>query len=196
MRIIHYTLGFSPYRSGGLVKYAKDLMVAQADLGHSVVALYPGGTELLHKLCYVHEDIAYESIRTFEMSNPLPVSLMYGIKDVERETSGQGLDEKSFLAMLDEVKPDVLHVHTLMGLPLEYLRIVHDRNIRIVYTSHDYFGLCPKVNFINHNGNVCEGTSCERCEVCNVNAKSDLFLKVRNAKWVVPLKKIARRMKK
>jgi hypothetical protein len=196
MRIIHYTLGFSPYRSGGLVKYAKDLMVAQADLGHSVVALYPGGTELLHKLCYVHEDIAYESIRTFEMSNPLPVSLMYGIKDVERETSGQGLDEKSFLAMLDEVKPDVLHVHTLMGLPLEYLRIVHDRNIRIVYTSHDYFGLCPKVNFINHNGNVCEGTSCERCEVCNVNAKSALFLKVRNAKWVVPLKKIARRMKK
>ena len=196
MRIIHYTLGFSPYRSGGLVKYAKDLMVAQADLGHSVVALYPGGTELLHKLCYVHEDIAYESIRTFEMSNPLPVSLMYGIKDVERETSGQGLDETSFLAMLDEVKPDVLHVHTLMGLPLEYLRIVHDRNIRIVYTSHDYFGLCPKVNFINHNGNVCEGTSCERCEVCNVNAKSALFLKVRNAKWVVPLKKIARRMKK
>jgi hypothetical protein len=195
MRIIHYTLGFSPYRSGGLVKYAKDLMVAQADLGHSVVALYPGGTELLHKLCYVHEDIAYESIRTFEMSNPLPVSLMYGIKDVERETSGQGLDEKSFLAMLDEVKPDVLHVHTLMGLPLEYLQIVHDRGIRIVYTSHDYFGLCPKVNFINQDGEVCLGASAERCAVCNAHAKSAMFLKVRNAKWVVPLKTIARRLK-
>ena len=195
MRIIHYTLGFSPYRSGGLVKYAKDLMVAQADLGHSVVALYPGGTELLHKLCYVHEDIAYESIRTFEMSNPLPVSLMYGIKDVERETSGQGLDEKSFLAMLDEVKPDVIHVHTLMGLPLEYLQIVHDRGIRIVYTSHDYFGLCPKVNFINQDGEVCLGASAERCAVCNAHAKSALFLKVRNAKWVVPFKTIARRLK-
>lgn len=195
MRIIHYTLGFSPYRSGGLVKYAKDLMVAQADLGHSVVALYPGGTELLHKLCYVHEDIAYESIRTFEMSNPLPVSLMYGIKDVERETSGQGLDEKSFLVMLDEVKPDVLHVHTLMGLPLEYLQIVHDRGIRIVYTSHDYFGLCPKVNFINQDGEVCLGASAERCAVCNAQAKSAMFLKVRNAKWVVPFKTIARRLK-
>lgn len=195
MRIIHYTLGFSPYRSGGLVKYAKDLMVAQADLGHSVVALYPGGTELLHKLCYVHEDIAYESIRTFEMSNPLPVSLMYGIKDVERETSGQGLDEKSFLAMLDEVKPDVIHVHTLMGLPLEYLQIVHDRGIRIVYTSHDYFGLCPKVNFINQDGEVCLGASAERCAVCNAHAKSAMFLKVRNAKWVVPFKTIARRLK-
>lgn len=195
MRIIHYTLGFSPYRSGGLVKYAKDLMVAQADLGHSVVALYPGGTELLHKLCYVHEDIAYESIRTFEMSNSLPVSLMYGIKDVERETTGQGLDEKSFLAMLDEVKPDVLHVHTLMGLPLEYLQIVHDRGIRIVYTSHDYFGLCPKVNFINQDGEVCLGASAERCAVCNAQAKSAMFLKVRNAKWVVPFKTIARRLK-
>ena len=177
------------------MKYAKDLMVAQADLGHSVVALYPGGTELLHKQCYVHEDIAYESIRTFEMSNPLPVSLMYGIKDVERETSGQGLDEKSFLAMLDEVKPDVLHVHTLMGLPLEYLQIVHDRGIRIVYTSHDYFGLCPKVNFINQDGEVCLGASAERCAVCNAQAKSAMFLKVRNAKWVVPFKTIARRLK-
>ena len=177
------------------MKYAKDLMVAQADLGHSVVALYPGGTELLHMQCYVHEGIAYESIRTFEMSNPLPVSLMYGIKDVERETSGQSLDEKSFLAMLDEVKPDVLHVHTLMGLPLEYLRIVHDRNIRIVYTSHDYFGLCPKVNFINQDDEVCLGASAERCAVCNAQAKSAMLLKVRNAKWVVPFKTIARRMK-
>ena len=114
---------------------------------------------------------------------------------MERETSGQGLDEKSFLVMLDEVKPDVLHVHTLMGLPLEYLQIVHDRGIRIVYTSHDYFGLCPKVNFINQDGEVCLGASAERCAVCNAQAKSAMFLKVRNAKWVVPFKTIARRLK-
>lgn len=196
MHILHYTLGFSPYRSGGLVKYAKDLMQTQIKLGHLVVALYPGGTSLFEKSCHVHWDKTYDGIRSFEMTNPLPVPLMYGVKDIESATNSQNLDLCSFECLLDDVKPDIFHVHTLMGLPLEYLRIVHDRNIRIVYTSHDYFGLCPKVNFINHKGNVCEGTSCERCEVCNANAKSALFLKVRNAKWVVPLKKIARRMKK
>lgn len=194
--ILHYTLGFSPYRSGGLIRYAKDLMLAQQNLAHFVVALYPGGTSLLHKSCYVHEDRHYGGILTFEMTNPLPVPLMYGIKDVESEMSSKKLDISSFLRMLDMVKPDVFHVHSLMGLPLEYLQEINNRGIRIVYTSHDYFGLCPKVNFINQCGEVCLGSSCERCEVCNANAKSALFLKLRNAKWVVPFKKIARRMKR
>lgn len=194
--ILHYTLGFSPYRSGGLIRYAKDLMLAQQKLGHSVVALYPGGTSFLRKCCYIHKDSLYDSIMSFEMSNPQPVPLMYGIKDVESETSSKKLDKSSFKRMLDEVNPDVFHVHTLMGLPLEYLQEVHERGIRIVYTSHDYFGLCPKVNFINQCGDVCLGASCDRCKDCNVNAKSALFLKLRNAKWVVPFKKIARRMKR
>lgn len=196
MTILHYTLGFSPYRSGGLVKYAMDLMLAQKRLGCSVIALYPGGTSFTHRKCWVHQDKEYNGITTFELSNSMPVPLMYGIKDVDRETSSQGLDIVSFKQMLDTVNPDVFHVHTLMGLPLEYLQEAHDRGIRIVYTSHDYFGLCPKVNFINQNGEVCLGASCERCEVCNANAKSALFLKMRNAKWVVPFKKIARRKKR
>ena len=196
LSILHYTLGFPPYRSGGLVKYTKDLMLAQLNLGHSVVALYPGGSACLHKHCYVHKDKKYGNITIYEMSNPLPVPLMYGIKNVDSETISQGLDVASFKKMLDTVKPAVFHVHTLMGMPLEYLQEVHDRGIRIIYTSHDYVGLCPKVNFINQEGEVCLGASCDRCKVCNVTAKSALFLKLRNAKWVVPFKKIARRMKR
>lgn len=194
MRILHYTLGFSSYRSGGLVKYANDLMQAQMKLAHLVVALYPGGTSLLEKSCHVHWDKTYDGIRSFEMTNPLPVPLMYGVKDTESATNSQNLDSYSFECLLDDVKPEVFHVHTLMGLPLEYLQIVHDLGIRIVYTSHDYFGLCPKVNFINQDGEVCLGASADRCAVCNAHAKSAMFLKVRNAKWVVPLKSIARRM--
>lgn len=178
------------------MKYAKDLMQAQIKLGHLVVALYPGGTSLFEKSCYVHWDKTYDGIRSFEMTNPLPVPLMYGVKDVERATKFRNLDTYSFECLLDDVKPEVFHIHTLMGLPLEYIQIVHDRGIRIVYTSHDYFGLCPKVNFINEDGEVCLGAIADRCAVCNAHAKSAMFLKVRNAKWVVPLKSIARRMKR
>lgn len=42
MKILHYTLGFQPSRTGGLVKYAEDLMTQQAIDGHEVIALYPG----------------------------------------------------------------------------------------------------------------------------------------------------------
>ena len=176
------------------MKYANDLMQAQMKLGHLVVALYPGGTSLLEKSCHVHWDKTYDGIQSFEMTNPLPVPLMYGVKDIESATNSQNLDSYSFECLLDDVKPEIFHVHTLMGLPLEYLQIVHDLGIRIVYTSHDYFGLCPKVNFINQDGEVCLGASADRCAVCNAHAKSAMFLKVRNAKWVVPFKTIARRM--
>lgn len=194
MHILHYTLGFSPYRSGGLVKYTKDLMQAQMKLGHLVAALYPGGTSLFEMSCHVHWDKTNDGIRSFEMTNPLPVPLMYGVKDIESATNSQNLDSYSFEYLLDDVKPEIFHVHTLMGLPLEYLQIVHERGIRIVYTSHDYFGLCPKVNFINQDDEVCLGASADRCAVCNAHAKSAMFLKVRNAKWVVPFRTIARRM--
>lgn len=196
MRIIHYTLGFYPYRRGGLPKYATDLMLEEKRLGHQVIALYPGGVSFLHTSCFVHKDKLYNGIETYELTNPLPVSLAYGIKDIESETISKKLDLNSFNHFLDAVKPQVFHIHTLMGLPLEYLRIIHERQIRIIYTSHDYFGLCPKVNFINQDGDVCLGASAERCALCNANAKSAFYLKIRNAKWLVPLRDIVRRLKR
>ena len=41
MKILHYTLGFQPQRTGGLVKYAEDLMLEQIAQGYQVAALYP-----------------------------------------------------------------------------------------------------------------------------------------------------------
>ena len=42
MKILHYALGFPPYRSGGLTKLCVDLMVQQAKEGHTVALLWPG----------------------------------------------------------------------------------------------------------------------------------------------------------
>ena len=49
MKILHYTLGFQPQRTGGLIKYAEDLMLEQMDQGHQVLALYPGNIRLFSK---------------------------------------------------------------------------------------------------------------------------------------------------
>ena len=46
------SMGFSSMRSGGLTKYAEDLMHAQSKLGHEVVALYPSGISIFHKECH------------------------------------------------------------------------------------------------------------------------------------------------
>lgn len=196
MRILHYTLGFQPYRSGGLVRYVADLMSAQADMGHKVFALYPGGMSLTAHKCHIRLDECINNLCVFEIVNPMPVPLMYGIKEVDDFINDKGVDVDSLEKMLDYVKPDVFHVHTLMGLPLKYLRVIKSRGVKTVYTSHDYFGLCPKVNFIDIDGHTCSVASAKSCHECNADAKTTTYLRVRNAKCLVPLKSVLRNIAK
>ena len=92
----------------------------------------------------------------------------------------------------DRVRPDVVHIHTLMGLPVEFLEVAKEMRIRTVFTSHDYFGLCPKVNFVDNEGHLCEGMDDKRCLVCNNTAWSRRLLWLRNSGIMVILKKMIR----
>ena len=49
MVIMHYFLGFPPYRSGGLTRYCVDLMDIQRKKGDSVIALWPGEISFISK---------------------------------------------------------------------------------------------------------------------------------------------------
>ena len=42
MRILHYGLGFPPYRTGGMTKFCMDIMAEQRNIGHDVALLWPG----------------------------------------------------------------------------------------------------------------------------------------------------------
>lgn len=196
MILLHYTLGFSPYRSGGLTRYAKDLMIAQIELGHKVSAFYPSGSNILKKKCSIKYEQCLYGINVYKMINPFPVPLFYGIKTPHKMMDEHNLDEKSFKDMLENIKPDVLHIHTLMGLPMSYIEIAHEYGIRLVYTSHDYFGLCPRVNLVSKDGYICNDCSGRACAECNADAKPIWFLKLRNLKCFVPFKSIVRRMLK
>lgn len=190
MTILHYFLGFPPYRGGGLTRYVVDLMVAQKELGHEVVAFWPGSISLLRGKGTLVRRSPCVDIENFEMVNPLPVSLLYGVKNPYDFMNEKSLNYKSFERMLDSVSPRVLHIHTLMGLPLAYITNAKERGIRIVYTSHDYFGLCPLVNIVDKNGCFSEQCVGTKCAECNINAKSTAFLRIRNMKSLIWLKKL------
>ena len=91
MKILHYSLGFPPYRSGGLTKYCIDLMYAQVQKGHKVALMWPGKMNLTgHFVRFKrtknmqkvgHEREMFES---YEMINPLPVPLDEGILEVDK----------------------------------------------------------------------------------------------------------------
>lgn len=170
MKILHYALGFPPYRSGGLTKYCMDLMLTQREMGHEVGLLWPGQMNPISKKVSVRIGKEWNGIGNFELLNMLPVALDEGILDIGMYTSSRNIEAcRKFLL---ESNPDVIHIHTLMGLPIELVRLFKELGISMIFTSHDYYGLCPKVTFFR-NGAVCkENHECDHCFSCNQNALS------------------------
>lgn len=168
MRIIHYTLGLPPYRSGGLTKYSIDLVKEQSKT-NKVFILFPGRRTIKKNLRIKFYKKFY-GIDVFEIINSLPISLLGGISNIDEYTKNMDFD-KEYFEFLNNIKPDLIHIHTLMGLPVEFVNAAKKLNIKIVFTTHDYFGLCPKVNFIDYKGNLCDG-NLEKCIDCNKNAYS------------------------
>ena len=170
MKILHYFLGFPPYRTGGLTKYAFDLAKSQVTDGNEVLALWPGQIKSYSAQPYIIERKNVEGIRNLELINPLPVSLDEGINEFESFT--KPCDINIFSSFLERERLDVIHIHTLMGLHREFVQAANQLKIRTVFTSHDYFGLCPKVTLYRY-GECCDNDDgCRNCIQCNLHPLS------------------------
>lgn len=174
MKILHYALGFPPYRSGGLTKLCVDLMVQQTKEGHTVAMLWPGQMGFVNIKVAIkeHENVKLngQDIQSFEVINPLPVSFDEGIVDIAAFT--KNVETEVYRRLLENFQPDVIHVHTLMGLHRSFLEAAKDKKIRLVFTAHDFFPICPKVTMFRH-GAVCDCVQdYENCGVCNITALS------------------------
>lgn len=170
VKIMHYFLGFPPYRSGGLTKYAMDLMESQVMDKNVVLALWPGQIIKLGNEPIIKKRKSILGIRNYEIINPLPVPLDEGINQFEAFT--QKCKKKVYISFLEREKPDVIHLHTLMGLHKEFIDSAKELKIKTVYTSHDYFGLCPKVTLYRNESCCDNDDNCRKCLQCNINALS------------------------
>lgn len=174
MKILHYALGFPPYRSGGLTKFCVDLMIQQVKEGNIVAMLWPGQMRVINKSVSIrihgNVKIKKQEILNFEVINPLPVSFDEGITDINAYTMNGGAE--AYKELLDKFQPDVIHIHTLMGLHKSFLEIAKRKKIRLVFTAHDFFPICPKVTMFR-NGALCDtAQTCENCGACNTTALS------------------------
>ncbi|WP_242290033.1 glycosyltransferase [Bacillus cereus group sp. BfR-BA-01319] len=175
MRILHISLGLPPFRTGGLTKYSVDLMLEQL-IEHDVFLLYPGKFTTSSKLA-IKKNKSYRNIGVYEIVNPLPISLLNGIN--QPQLFMKKVEKKIYEGYLKKISPDVIHVHTLMGIHKEFFEVAKDLSIKLVFTTHDYFGLCPKVNLMDAEGNICEDFNSGRnCLSCNTNALSSPMIYV------------------
>ena len=200
MKILHYALGFPPYRSGGLTKLCVDLMVQQAKDGHTVAMLWPGQMGFVSQNVTIKKqknvELSGQDILSFEVINPLPVSFDEGIANIVAFT--KNVEVEAYRRLLDNFQPDVIHMHTLMGLHKSFLEVAKDKKIRLVFTAHDFFPICPKVTMFRHEA-VCDSVqNCENCGVCNATALSLNKIRILQSPLYRALKdsKVVKRLRK
>ena len=176
MKILHYALGFPPYRTGGSTKFYMDLMEQQYTDGHQVALIWPGQISIFHHKVIIKDrgtaTIVGKTckIQSLEIINPLPVPYDEGISEFDSFEKSDGW--KAYAEFLSNFQPDIIHLHTLMGLHRSLLEIASRRNIRLVFTAHDFFPICPKVTMVRQ-GQVCSSAkSCADCGTCNTTALS------------------------
>ena len=176
MKILHYTIGFAPERTGGLVGYATDLMIEQKRQHHEVFALYPSSQLFFGKKPRIKEKPEKFGIKTFGLVNSLPLALFGGVANpVDLMIR---CDEKIFLEFLKTLNPEVIHIHSLIGLHKEFLEAAKRLNIKIVYTTHDYYGLAPIPNFYYNGVSFDEDNSNLAWNIMSVDALSTKKLRI------------------
>lgn len=83
---------------------------------------------------------------------------MKGMLQAMKRTLGMGNVKASFEAVLDEFKPQVVHLHNIHSYLSPVVgELAHKRGIRVVWTLHDYKLLCPRYDCLR------DGKPCEQC---------------------------------
>ncbi len=174
MRILHYSLGLPPYRSGGLTKYCTDLMKQQVKNGDDVILLFPGRINKYKTNIKYYKK--YFGINVYEIINPLPVALLGGVCNPIRFM--EKIEHDIYYNYLKDIKPDIVHIHTIMGLHKEFLEACKVLNIKIAFTTHDYYGICNRGNFIDRKHNICESYDVSKCAKCNILNNNNSIKKI------------------
>lgn len=201
MKILHYSLGLPPFRTGGMTRYCLDLMSEQIKKGYDVSFIYPGVLRNKKETVKVKSKgrIKVNNFyinKCYEIINPLPIPLLDGIKDIKLFQISK--DINIFNDFFSENNYDVLHIHTFMGMPYELLEAAKRIGVRLIYTSHDYFSVCPRGNLFNNGENCIDDNECHDCILCNKNALSyaKMYLLQSNFYRILKDKKFIRALRK
>ena len=74
---------------------------------------------------------------------------------------------ETYMQVLDDLAPDVVHVQHLMNIGPEIIHAASALEVPVVCSFHDYFTLCPSCNLLDDNNRFCgvpsDLTACNRC---------------------------------
>lgn len=119
--------------------------------------------------CRVNDSCQKEYELRLSVYNSLPVYTVNNTfnwcKDFEGTYYNAEID-RAFSRLLDELKPDIIHIQHLLFLSLGIVREAKKRGIPVVFTVNDYWLFCPKGQLLTNKLQVCSGDNQELCVPC------------------------------
>jgi glycosyltransferase involved in cell wall biosynthesis len=160
VRVLHIPFCFHPDPVGGTEVYVASLAkLLREEHGIDAVIAAPG-----EKSCeYVHEGLR---VRRFSVSQqPKDLAELYG--------EGDALAAQEFERILDEEKPDLVHLHAFTrGVSLRLVRAARRRGIRIFLTYHTPTVSCTRGTMMRWGSEPCAGFLDPRtCAACTLHGK-------------------------
>ncbi len=73
---------------------------------------------------------------------------------------------EKFGELLDEMKPDVVHIGHLINLSVTLVKEAKQRKIPVVFTLHDFWLFCPLGQLLKSDLTLCQGPQLSECSKC------------------------------
>jgi len=156
MKILYVTHGLPPEKLGGVELHTEHL-ARHAAREHDVEVLLPASDPGMLPFAIRRETRG--GLRVARVRAPR------GRFRFEAVYRNPKLDA-AFARHLDETRPDVVHVHSLIHLSFGMLDVLRERAIPTVMTLHDYFSVCPLGQRIRRDLDLCVELDRERCARC------------------------------
>ena len=75
--------------------------------------------------------------------------------------------EKEIRRFLESGRYDVVHIHSMVGMPVSLYGILKETGAKILTTVHEYWWLCPYRVMVDFNNRICDGPEdLTRCAYC------------------------------
>ena len=68
-------------------------------------------------------------------------------------------------SILNKIKPDIIHMHNTVDIGLIPAEVAFEKKIPVVWTLHDYKGICPNTLLLRPDNTICEKKDCATCDI-------------------------------
>jgi glycosyltransferase involved in cell wall biosynthesis len=154
VRSLHVPFGYFPDPVGGTEVYVSAMAQELQRRGHPAIIAAPG----LHGARYHFDGLP---VRRFAVSSGnVDLFAIYG--------NGDAGAAHRFASILDEERPDILHLHALSpAVSSRLLDLAEDRHVPVVFTYHTPTASCVRGTLMYRGRSTCDGRmETVRCTAC------------------------------